>query len=330
MQGARFRAVTGSPENVPLDQYRERRKQREQSGQHRPPHSSRLADTDIEPSRVESLTMARLNNKEDILRALFAKSGNVCAFPGCNEEMVTSRNIYVGQICHIEAANPGAPRYNIASNDEERRSFENLMLMCYRHHRETDDEAAYGAQSLTAMKREHELLHGQKPFKVNEAFLFQIVSEMDRYWSAISEANVSDHVIPEFAVPISVGTAASEQFSDVYRSMERLRGFLSDLCASDTSLDDEIRRHMSSLGYDLASYDSVPYYKNPFSNRNWEIHFLAITNTCTDIFVALKQTEVRFLEEYVKTHSSDSSAVAKLDSAKAELHKIAISAGYVD
>jgi hypothetical protein len=274
--------------------------------------------------------VARLNTKYDTYRALFAKSGNVCAFPGCNEEMVTSRGIFVGQICHIEAAELGGQRYNIDSNDEERRSFENLMLMCYRHHCETNDVTVYDVQSLKTMKREHEARHGQKPYKINEAFLFRIEHEMERYWSAISDANTNAHVIPEFAVPISVSTAASQQFSDVYRSMERLRGFLHDLWASDQSLNDEIRSHMRSLGYDLTSYDAVPYYKNPFSNRNWQIHFLAITNTCTDIFVALKQTEVRFLEEYVKTHPSDSSAVEKLESVKAELHKIATSAGYVD
>ena len=46
--------------------------------------------------------------------------------------------------------------------------------------------------------------------------------------------------------------------------------------------------------------------------------------------VALKQAEVRFLEEYVKTHSNEGAAIATLEDAKAELRKIAVSAGYAD
>ena len=135
--------------------------------------------------------MARRAVTRETLIALFAKSGNVCAFPGCTHELVTSRNLFVGQICHIEAANPGGQRYNPSSTDEDRRSFGNLLLMCYRHHRETDDEAAFSAQSLRAMKSTHESKHCQKPFKVNEAFLFRLESEMETYWSELETANAT-------------------------------------------------------------------------------------------------------------------------------------------
>src|SRR5699024_11234348 len=66
--------------------------------------------------------MTRLAITRKTLIPLFAKSGNVCAFPGCTHELVTARNLFVGQICHIEAANPGGQRYNPNSTDEERRS----------------------------------------------------------------------------------------------------------------------------------------------------------------------------------------------------------------
>jgi len=245
--------------------------------------------------------------------------------------MVTKGNMFAGQICHIEAASPGGPRYNISSNDEERRSFGNLMLMCYKHHREIDNDVAnYDVESLRVIKQDHEARHGQHPFKINESFLFRIESQMEEYWDAISEANKNAHVIPELAVRISTETSASQQFSEIYGAMKRLSGFLNDLAERDRCLNDEIRNYLSSLGYDLTAYDAPPYYKNPFFNRNWEIHFLALTNTYTDIAVALKHVEVRFLEEYVKTHPADSSAIGKLDAVKAEFEKIAVSAGYVD
>lgn len=274
--------------------------------------------------------MARLSITRETLIALFAKSGNVCAFPGCNHELVTSRNVFVGQVCHIEAASPGGQRYNSQSTDEERRAFSNLLLLCYRHHKETDDVAVFDVQSLRNMKHEHEDRHGQKPFKVNEAFLYRLESEMEDYWSAIEHDNRNLHVFPERAVAIPIGTPASEQFADVYTSLNELSEMLNDLSMRDSVLNDEIRTHLEMLGYSLEPYDNIPYYENPFSNRNWETHALMIRNTLTALIVDLKQTEVRFLEEYAKTHSDDSAALQRLEVAKAELHQMALSCGFAD
>ncbi|EKE03034.1 MAG: hypothetical protein ACD_20C00287G0017 [uncultured bacterium] len=66
--------------------------------------------------------MTRKAPTTDILRALFARSGNQCAFPSCNHHLINHKNQFVGQICHIEAANVGGERYNPSQNDEQRRS----------------------------------------------------------------------------------------------------------------------------------------------------------------------------------------------------------------
>ncbi len=208
--------------------------------------------------------MTRRAISRETLVALFAKSGNICAFPGCTHDLVTARNLFVGQICHIEAANPGGQRYNPDSTDEDRRSFCNLLLMCYRHHRETDDDALFPPNVLRAMKSDHESRHGQKPFKVNEAFLFRLESDMQTYWAEIETANTEHHVAPEFAVRILVQSPAIEQFSEIGRSVSRLAEILADLASRDAELDGRVRKHLKSLGYDLGPYDAVPYYMNPF------------------------------------------------------------------
>lgn len=243
---------------------------------------------------------------------------------------MTVRNIFVGQICHIEAANSGGQRYNINSTDDERRSAENLMLLCYRHHKETDDVAAFDANALRTMKHQHESAYGQKPFKVNEAFLHILESEMQTYWSGLQHANERLHIVPEFAVKLTIGTSAVDQFVEAERAVSRLSEILSRFSEADSLLNEEIKSHLSALGYDLTAYDNVPYYKNPFYNRNWEMHALAANNTLTDLVVLLKQAEVRFLEEYVKTHSSEAAAIARLKVAKEELHEMAVSTGYAD
>jgi len=274
--------------------------------------------------------MSRLAVTREALIPLFAKSGNVCAFPGCTHELVTTRNLFVGQICHIEAANPGGQRYNPNSTDEERRSAANLVLFCYRHHRETDDVLVYDTNALRSMKNRHESMHGQKPFKVNEAFLHRLEAEMQTYWNKLHDANERLHVAPDFSVRLNIGTSAVDQFTDATTAVNRLSEILSGFAKADSTLNEEIRSHLVSLGYDLTPYDKVLYYGNPFFNRNWEMHALAVNNTLTDLVVVLKQAEVRFLEEYAKTHSNDLEAIARLESTREELHHMAISAGYAD
>ena len=62
--------------------------------------------------------MPRLSPRAEVLRALFARSGNRCAFPGCNAVLVNERNQFVANVCHIEAAEEGGERFNPLQSDE--------------------------------------------------------------------------------------------------------------------------------------------------------------------------------------------------------------------
>jgi hypothetical protein len=93
---------------------------------------------------------------KDTLRELYLKSGNRCAFPDCTRVMLNKDGVFVGQICHIEAAEEGGERFNCAMSDEERAAFPNLMLMCYEHHVITNNVDTYPVPVLQAMKAEHE------------------------------------------------------------------------------------------------------------------------------------------------------------------------------
>lgn len=69
----------------------------------------------------------RLKPTVEVLRELYLKSGNQCAFPGCYYAMVDDNGNFIGQICHIEAAEAGGERFNPNMTNEERRSFDNLI-----------------------------------------------------------------------------------------------------------------------------------------------------------------------------------------------------------
>jgi hypothetical protein len=64
--------------------------------------------------------------------------------------------VFIGQICHIEAAESGGERFNSSMTNEQRRAASNLMLMCYAHHQVTNDVEKFSVARLREMKREHE------------------------------------------------------------------------------------------------------------------------------------------------------------------------------
>lgn len=98
----------------------------------------------------------RLQPKGETLRELFLKSGNLCAFPNCTQLMMNTKGEFIGQLCHIEAAEPGGERFNADMSNEQRRAFENLMLMCYEHHVVTNNVQKYTVAKLRKIKLDHE------------------------------------------------------------------------------------------------------------------------------------------------------------------------------
>jgi len=98
----------------------------------------------------------RLAPSREALRELYLKSGNRCAFSACKKALFNDKGVFVGQICHIEAAEPRGARFNKAMTNEERRRVSNLVLMCYDHHIETDNTKKYPVKRMQRIKSEHE------------------------------------------------------------------------------------------------------------------------------------------------------------------------------
>jgi len=106
----------------------------------------------------EKLYMSKTarNFLDSTIKRLYAFSGNQCAFPDCKETLFNSDNeINKSNICHIEAAEPGGQRYNPNSTDEYRRSYDNLILLCPNHHKETDNANIFTVEVLQDIKRKH-------------------------------------------------------------------------------------------------------------------------------------------------------------------------------
>lgn len=147
--------------------------------------------------------MARKPITTKTLRHLFALSGNRCAHPECDHILVNDDGLFVAQIAHVSAAEPGGPRYNDSLDDEFRRSAENLIILCYRHHRELDMNPSATAEEITAMKREHEAKFAGAPYHVAKEAIDRILQEQADFWAATLAANVAARREFDLVMPIS-------------------------------------------------------------------------------------------------------------------------------
>ena len=97
------------------------------------------------------------------LKILFARSGDQCAVPGCQQPIIQPTDEQyddrvIGQICHIYALNPDGPRGNGGLSQDQLNSEPNLILLCPTHHQEIDnDPEKYTADRLRSMKLEHSI-----------------------------------------------------------------------------------------------------------------------------------------------------------------------------
>lgn len=267
--------------------------------------------------------MARLAPKIATVRALFARSGNQCAFPGCTHPMVNAKQKFVGQICHIEAAMPEGERYNTQQSDEDRRAYDNLLLLCYQHHIETDDTDEYTVERLQQIKRDHESKFLKSDFKIDESELYKLTFEMEQYWAHIERLNTVEHAMGELAFRVTAQNDHTVLFANARESINRLEELLDRLESSNNTLEQDFYNFIEKYGVDSKVFKELPYSVSPFDGRAWEDFALSKPNDLMQIRIDLLSIEVGYLEQYLKTNSTDMVARDGLNKAKAQLAELA-------
>ncbi len=142
------------------------------------------------------LSNNRLKNKTDMsgarnykpshLKKLFALSGNKCSMTNCARPLISIDGAAVlGKICHISAASENGPRWDKDMDDDQRRDFSNLILMCGEHHDEIDADEnldKYKTRVLSKMKEEHEMGNVSLPFEFKQTHIDQIEDQLDKIY----------------------------------------------------------------------------------------------------------------------------------------------------
>jgi hypothetical protein len=94
-----------------------------------------------------------------VLKMLFALSRNICYYPACEQPLADRRwPAVMADVAHIRGEKPGSARYDQTMDDETRRAFENLMLLCPSCHRRIDtlERDEHPVERLEKIKLEHE------------------------------------------------------------------------------------------------------------------------------------------------------------------------------
>lgn len=236
----------------------------------------------------------RLQPKMTVLRQLFLHSGNFCAYPECNTQLVDRDGDFMADVCHIEAAEVGGQRFNPSMTNEQRREFSNLILLCGAHHKKTNNEKLFPVSAMKEMKRAHEAKFSQPEnllvnklkdwTKNNEPSLAKNLLKMNKVlkWGT-KEEDLEDNVkeLNEFILTIRRVPASSLQFA--YSVAERantikdsnavkraghlspsLKIAISDLKAAFQIGDHELKRRIDALaGYGLGDVDEIDYGIGP-------------------------------------------------------------------
>ncbi|MDH7911360.1 hypothetical protein [Winogradskyella sp. SYSU M77433] len=123
------------------------------------------------------------------IKRLFVESHNQCAEPNCSNFLIAEDNITViGKICHIEAANKNGPRFNEKMTNDQRRSYDNLILLCDKHHQVIDNplnESKFKKERLLQWKYNHIKKNRGQNLEVSIDSIQEFINETKAFYSKI-------------------------------------------------------------------------------------------------------------------------------------------------
>ena len=147
-------------------------------------------------------------------RRLDTLSMNQCSAPDCVRFLIArDHETIVSKICHIEAASNKGPRFNPDMSDDDRRHFNNLILLCDECHSiidNMDNEAKYPKELLQEWKAAHES-KGALSFNAKEDLLKLAIN-------AISSAELEDEISDSNVVSEVFSIENKIEFNSIIRN----------------------------------------------------------------------------------------------------------------
>jgi hypothetical protein len=115
-------------------------------------------------------------------------------------------------------------------SDEERRGYENLILLCYRHHVETNDIETFDVARMRKIKADHEAQFMDSSYEPADEDVTAVTREAERFWTEVRHKNIDESEFPDDirmqihvdANVISLCSKARERVVDLVDAHERL------------------------------------------------------------------------------------------------------------
>lgn len=273
--------------------------------------------------------MARKTPSTNSLRQLYAHSGNQCAFPGCDHPIFNKKGVFIAQVCHINAANEGGERYNTEQTDEERRAYDNLLLMCHRHHKETDIIEDFPEEKLRELKEIHEAQFSEEGREASEQMIRQFKFEIDYYWNRISNKEFN---FEELKIERDFDKEIFALYDELEEHIKSISNYC-DVCAeSDSSkvLNNDLMEIFKKVDLDFEKTKEVPYYENPLIHRNWELHNIGRPNYFSHLYLCVDQLKLRTTESLLNNDPENKKLRDLLDRYQKEFDENYSNSYYVD
>lgn len=196
------------------------------------------------------------------IKRLFAVSGNRCAFPTCQSELVDAgTGKVIGKICHIKGSRPGSPRYDPQQSESERHGYDNLLLLCPLHHDVVDsDPESYTVERLSEIKSRYEALHagGSEPSdEIANQFITNIGNVVIQHGSFILSKN-------------QMGGQVAHAIVNIGRQPRRVTKAAADKLVSDLSNLPSEKVDVVSLMGDAESFELATVLENILKRAGWE------------------------------------------------------------
>lgn len=268
----------------------------------------------------------------NIVKSLLANSKNECAFKGCTHPIINDSHLLIAELCHIEAYSENGPRFNPRNSIKEINSYDNLVFLCHRHHKEVDsDIETFDVAELKKIKIEHE-----KELKEKSVFYFdfdrflKINAEFKNFWTYLQILNDNEHIIDDLKIEIDTRIGFDKLIDKIRTDLDWIDKNHNELIKSDEELFDDVKKFVVKHGGKIEGWKEIRYYDNPFLDRNWETHNLGIPNFLNKIRVNLLVAELKYFEEFSKTNKLSEEKEERVKNLKTELNKAAVSAGLID
>ena len=248
----------------------------------------------------------RISN--EVMRLLYAHSGNRCAYPDCTNPIFEDDGQLTGECCHIKAFSPGGPRYDASQTDEERNGVDNLMLMCSRHHAIVDKNVdRYTVEVLQEYKQMHEEKYSAETLRLTEEQLRYLQMCSDNFWRRIERIDQEEEDLADLKMKVEASESIEDLLEDVKNEIYAINDIIDDIISADYKLIDNIRDILVEYKIDLGEFDRQLESRgsSDFARHNWEYTNLAVPNILARLKMQYLQLAVKLLEELSKTRGEE-------------------------